>query len=157
MMLFGLLFGFVSSSFYLYDELLRVINRPNMEGYFNVFGMFFVICAVIIVFTNLQSLIFNIQVISFVNKKLDNDLIDENEPDENVWLSKVPNVFLLRSNMIFSLTFLFNGILIFFHAYFFEKYQVRIFILILSSIQILFGVLMTLDFIKINKMVKKTR
>lgn len=153
LLVISLIFGTLNSIGYIINEINVVANRPNLEGYFNPLGMVFAIAAVAMIITAIPSLICQIKLLQPAQKGHEIELIDEDFKARNARkLKNQPSKFLKRWNLIFSISFVINGLASLFHGIFVEpEKDITAFVISIATVLILCGLVLSIDAIKVLK------
>lgn len=147
-MIITALFGIINSTVYIITEIVEVMTRDSMVGYFNVLGMITVILSLILIFTNIPSVICQVKIMKLEKVRVnESNLIDQVENR-----IKIPSYFLRTSNLIFVITFCFYGLSTLTYTLIFDSDSVtRNILIIISLILIICGLVLTFDGFKLKK------
>ncbi len=106
MIVISCLFGFVNSFLYLLNEIHTVSRLDNLDDYFNILGMITVVLSLVIVATNIPSIICQVKIIRYKRSIKSSDLIDDRLSDRLLDTEKkLPSMKILTMNIVFSFTF----------------------------------------------------
>jgi hypothetical protein len=157
-MVLTFLFGGLSSVFYIIDEVIIVVNRENMDGYFNVPGMLTAILAILTSLTVIPSVICQMKIMNFNRKLASTDRIDEDFSNrEQQALKSLPSKFLRNSNLLFSLAVTINYLWLLMVTVFLEDEfsPGLVFVLSVTLILLLCGVVLSIDAFRFRSKVKE--
>lgn len=141
-------FGLINSLAYIINEIIEVVTRENMDDYFNAIGMVMVILSLIIIITNIPSIICQVKIMR-LNKEnsKDTELIDQIGSQTNF-----PSSFLRTSNLVFAMTYCLYGLTsIFSTALYSTDSLSRNIIMVISLILLICGIILTFDGLKLKK------
>lgn len=141
-------FGLVNSLGYIINEVIEVVTRENMDGYFNAIGMIMVILSLILILTNIPSIICQIKIMRLQKANVQaSGLIDQLGNQ-----AKMPSNFLRTSNLVFAMTYCLYGLTsIFSTALYSTDSFSRNIIMVISLILLICGIILTFDGLKLKK------
>lgn len=142
-------FGFVVSIFMMIAQVLYFMSIETLEGYFNVLGIAYVILALILIVTNIPSIVCNAKIMKYKQRIRSIDVIDETFSSREMNARQyLPSKLLRNFNLVFYGSFLLNYVISTIQIAVSD--QVDFIVAVLSVITVVCGAVMLIDAIVIR-------